>query len=282
MVERFNGTLKTLLRKNCSDPQDWDTMLPFLLFAYREAPHSTTGFSPFELLYGRHVRGPLDVMREEWVAKTTASQSVISYVLEMRNKLDQMGTIATAAEEMAKSKTKVWYDRGARSRSLTEGDQVLVLLPVGSDKLSAQWQGPYTVLKKVSPVSYCIDMHDKKKRRRQFHVNMLKEWHTPAAAVLQVAIMDQQQSDGDDIDCATVVGEAGHPEIGKQLTPQQRDELDQLLTELDQVFSVHPGRTEAAEHTIDTGDVPPFRLAPYRVPKACSGRTQEHAGPGSD
>ena len=108
MVERFNGTLKTMLRKNCDDPKDWDKMLPFLLFAYREAPHSTTGFSPFELLYGRHVRGPLDVMREEWVAKTTAPQSVVSYVLEMRDRLDQMGTIASTAEETAKIKTKVW------------------------------------------------------------------------------------------------------------------------------------------------------------------------------
>ena len=171
MVERFNGTLKTMLRKNCDDPKDRDKMLPFLLFAYRELPHSTTGFSPFELLYGRHVRGPLDVMREEWVANTTALQSVVSYVLEMRDGLDQMGTIASTAEETVKIKTKVWYDRDAQSRSFAEGDQVLVLLSVGSDKLSAQWQEPYT----VSPVSYCIDMHNKRKRRRQFHVN---EWHT--------------------------------------------------------------------------------------------------------
>ena len=124
------------------------------------------------------------------------------------------------------------------------------------------------MLKQVSPVSYCIDMHDKRKRQRQFHVNMLKEWHTPAAARLEVAMTDPQQSDCDDINFATVASDAGHAEIGKQLTPQQRDELDQLLTELDHVFSVHPGRTEAAEHSIETGDVPPFRLAPYRVPKA--------------
>ena len=92
------------------------------------------------------------------MAKTTAPQSVVSYVLEMRDRLDQMGTTASTAEETAKIKTKVWYDRDARSRSFAEGDQVLVLLPVGSDKLSAQWQGPYNVLKQVSPVSYCIDM----------------------------------------------------------------------------------------------------------------------------
>ena len=97
---------------------------------------------------------------------------------------------------------------------------------------------------------------------------MLKEWHTPAAAVLEVAMTDPQQSDCDDIDFATVASDAGHAEIGKQLTPQQRDELDQLLTELDQVFSMHPGHTEVAEHSIETGDVPLFRPAPYRVPKA--------------
>ena len=210
-------------------------------------------------------------MKEEWVAKTPAPQSVVSYVLEMRNKLDKMGSIARESEETAKIKTKVWYDRDARSRSFTEGDQVLVLLPVGSDKLSAQWQGPYTVLKQVSPVSYCIDMHDKRKRQRQFHVNMLKEWHSPAAAVLEVAIADQQQPpsmDGEDMEFVTVTGNTGLPEIGEHLTVEQRGELDQLLVEFGDVFSVYPGRTNAAEHTIDTGDASPFRLAPYRVPKA--------------
>lgn len=38
--------------------EDWDVMLPYLLFAYREVPQASTGFSPFELLYGNQVRGP--------------------------------------------------------------------------------------------------------------------------------------------------------------------------------------------------------------------------------
>ena len=44
--------------------KDWDKLIPYLLFAYREVPQATTGFSPFELLYGRDIRGPLDVLRE--------------------------------------------------------------------------------------------------------------------------------------------------------------------------------------------------------------------------
>ena len=49
MVERFNGTLKEMLRKCASeDGKDWDRVLPYVLFPYREAPQESTGFSPFE------------------------------------------------------------------------------------------------------------------------------------------------------------------------------------------------------------------------------------------
>ena len=62
LVERFNQTLKSMLRKTATqDGKDWDRLIPFLLFAYREVPHESTGFSPFELLYGHEVRGPLDI-----------------------------------------------------------------------------------------------------------------------------------------------------------------------------------------------------------------------------
>ena len=52
LVERFNQTLKSMLRKAAvEEGKDWDKMLPYLLFAYREVPQASTGFSPFELLY---------------------------------------------------------------------------------------------------------------------------------------------------------------------------------------------------------------------------------------
>lgn len=58
LVERFNQTLKAMLRKTAtSEGKDWDKLLPYVLFAYREVPQASTGFSPFELLYGRSVRG---------------------------------------------------------------------------------------------------------------------------------------------------------------------------------------------------------------------------------
>ena len=56
LVERFNHTLKQMLRKAANEEgKDWDRLLPYLLFAYREVPQASTGYSPFELLYGYRV-----------------------------------------------------------------------------------------------------------------------------------------------------------------------------------------------------------------------------------
>ena len=64
LVERFNSTLKGMLKKYVQDRvQTWDKYLPYLFFAYREVPSESTGYSSFELLYGRMVRGPLAVIK---------------------------------------------------------------------------------------------------------------------------------------------------------------------------------------------------------------------------
>ena len=67
LVERFHATLKQILRRMCAErPKDWDKYLPALLFAVREVPQESLGFSPFELLYGHNVRGPMAIFRELW------------------------------------------------------------------------------------------------------------------------------------------------------------------------------------------------------------------------
>ena len=60
------------------------------MYHHREVPQSSTGFSPFELLYGRSVCGPLDVLREAWKAEEKSDESVVSYVFAMRERLEKM------------------------------------------------------------------------------------------------------------------------------------------------------------------------------------------------
>ena len=45
LVERFNGTLKTMLKRLCEEqPKQWHWYIIALLFAYREVPQESTGF----------------------------------------------------------------------------------------------------------------------------------------------------------------------------------------------------------------------------------------------
>ena len=141
LVERFNQTLKAMLRRTVDqEGKDWDRLIPFLLFAYREVPQVSTGFSPFELLYGRMVRGPLDVVKEAWESEQAeqsgVEESVVSYVLSIQEKLNQMAGLVRANMEKAQATQKHWYDRKSRERALNEGDKVLVLGPCSSRPLT--------------------------------------------------------------------------------------------------------------------------------------------------
>ena len=65
LTERFNRTLKTMIASYVNEDQDdWDTKLPMLAFAYNTAVHATTKCTPFELIYGREPKIPLDLTHE--------------------------------------------------------------------------------------------------------------------------------------------------------------------------------------------------------------------------
>ena len=149
-MERFNKTPKALLRKLISkEGCDQDRLLPYMLFAYQEVPQSTTGFSPFELLYSQEVRGPLDVLKEEWEAEKHSNESVVSHILAIHERMEEMTEIVSANLKEAQQRQKTWYDQTARERELEPSEEVLVLLPTSSNKLLTQWQGSYCVVRKV-------------------------------------------------------------------------------------------------------------------------------------
>ena len=79
--------------------------------------------------------------------------------------MEEMTTIVHDNWKKAQSRQKTWYDQNTRDRELKPGDEVLVLLPTSSNKLLAQWQGPYEVLRKTGKVNYEIDMIRKKEKR---------------------------------------------------------------------------------------------------------------------
>ena len=110
-----------MLRKVAGeDVKKWDRWLPFLLFVYREVPQASTWFSPFELLYGRAVRRPLDIVKGAWEGSKLTKDSVVSYVLGVQDKLSKMAYLAAEHLREAQADQKRWYDRNAQQRDFRQ------------------------------------------------------------------------------------------------------------------------------------------------------------------
>ena len=65
MVERFNRTLhRTCLHAIAvgKHPADWEVYIRKLCFAYNTSVHSSTGYTPFFLMFGRQATIPIDLM----------------------------------------------------------------------------------------------------------------------------------------------------------------------------------------------------------------------------
>ena len=59
--ECFNHTLFGLLKTLKSEEKaDWPSHLPALVFAYNATPHTSTGYQPYQLMFGHHALAPCD------------------------------------------------------------------------------------------------------------------------------------------------------------------------------------------------------------------------------
>ena len=62
MIERFNRTIGECIAKLISNKEkEWDEYIEAVLLAYRTMKHKSTKFTPFQLIYGRQVRLPVDL-----------------------------------------------------------------------------------------------------------------------------------------------------------------------------------------------------------------------------
>ena len=113
--------------------------------------HEATGFTQFQLLFGRTVLGPSELVKKQWQDKESLPIPVSEFLSELYTNL-----LAMTSDLAAKKKYKQWYDQGTRNKSFQPGEYVLIVNPVGSSKLEATYNGPYLIEEKISPVTYRI------------------------------------------------------------------------------------------------------------------------------
>ena len=268
LTEKFNGTLMRMIRAYLAEnPNNWDQKLQSLLFAYRSVPQASTGFSSFELLFGRKVKGPLELIKQNWEQITEDDpQDVVTYIDTLMNDLKRNLELASENLHAQKTRQKTWYDKKARERQFSPGDEVLWLKPFKGNKLQLNWAGPYRIISKMNDLNYIIE-EEEHQGRRVVHVNALKPYYREEQRVLFA--MKAADREEHDLPYWEGRGEVRYnPEevrISPALTLDQQRELKSLVTKYYKVFSNKPGLAKGVMHRIHTGDAPPQAVTPYRV-----------------
>ena len=111
--------------------------LSFLLFAIRESPHESLGYSPFELLYGRQVRGPLKVVKDQWLNSppSDVKKTVSEYLENLKSTLSKVRNFAKEYLKTSQQVMKSHFDCKTKARKFKPGDLVLAYFPIPDSPL---------------------------------------------------------------------------------------------------------------------------------------------------
>ncbi len=194
MVERMHGTLKSVLGRCVEDKVDWVGQVPLALYVLRQMPHSDSGFSPFDLVFGFRVRTPLDALYHGIYEVEGKEMNVCDRVAGLMDRLERMRDCSALKMSKGKEERLRYYNKGSRMRTFEVGDLVLYRIPGMSCKLADSWEGPYTVLEKKGVVNYKIGKVGKESHAKVVHVNCMKRYRERAEVLrLDLVLEDSDQ-----------------------------------------------------------------------------------------
>ena len=176
-VERFHKTMNSILAKTVDEHQrDWDEQLPFVMAAYRATRHEGTNYSPNLLVLGREVRVPLDLM---YGPPGEDVENYDSFVEERRTRMTSAFAEVRSTLRQNAERNKRYYNLSVKPKVYEAGQWVwyfnLRKFRGTQMKWRRQYEGPYLVLRVLSPLTVEIQK-SAKARSRTVHVDKLREF----------------------------------------------------------------------------------------------------------
>jgi len=175
-VERFNRTLLQILGTlSGQEKMHWKDHVKPLVHAYNSTKNDVTGYSPYELMFGRQPRLPIDLAFGLPVNSQNKSHS--QYVSDLKHRLEESFKIATSNAQKNAQRNKTRFDKQVVDSTLDVGDRVLVrnVKLRGKHKLANRWEDDvYVVLRKAGELPvYTVKPEGKDRPVRTLHRDLL-------------------------------------------------------------------------------------------------------------
>jgi len=173
--ERMNQEVEKYLRAYVGYHQnDWTEWLATCQFAMNNTVKSSTGFTPFELNYGRHPN-PGTVPHQA----TSEMPAVEDFVKGLAKSQE---TAKKALEKTAEDMKRFADKKRGPTPEYAKGQLVMLSARnLSTDrpsiKLSDKWQGPFKVVEKIGSHSYRLQLPDTWRIHPVFHVDKLRPYH---------------------------------------------------------------------------------------------------------
>uniref|UniRef100_A0A8R1DTV6 RNA-directed DNA polymerase n=2 Tax=Caenorhabditis japonica TaxID=281687 RepID=A0A8R1DTV6_CAEJA len=161
IVERANRTIEECLSAYVNSTQsDWDQYLPMTVFAINNAPSTTTGFAPAEIVFGRKPDLP-----ENNILKSHHHFGE-NYSSNLQNRLQLLWRQVHENNEIIQPQ----YSR-VKERMVQPGDSILVKRQPPGNKLAPKLHGPF----KVTDVkAKNVHFADSRKKERIAHKDEIR------------------------------------------------------------------------------------------------------------
>ena len=183
MVERLNRTLCESLAK-VKGTDEWDLHILAILLAYRTKRHATTGYTPFQLVYGRQAILPIETIipvEPEQQEEIDLQGSILQRAYNLIEKLLQYHIEAQQNTEKSQQKQKEYIDKRVRFEEFEIGDKVWVQRKELEHSRSAKFEdkrnGPYVIQEKLNNGAYKLSTIEGKILKGYYNSDRLAKYY---------------------------------------------------------------------------------------------------------
>ncbi|KAE9281963.1 hypothetical protein PF008_g27757 [Phytophthora fragariae] len=243
LVERFHRTWKDIVSLYVDENQDdWDDFLPCALYAHNSSKHATHGYQPNELMIGRKLRTPAELLRRNRLAHPHRTLDAYHEVL-LRD-LETANELAALALQKEQARQAMYYNqRNVRSRSDYRAGQLeWMYRPARGPKITKfghKWIGPGQVIEQAGYDNYRIKMLESG-HELMTHCSFLVPYHYPTNLLEQMAkdiaidLHEEAVAAGDaeaDLEGEGGAGIADEGEGAAGVTPTSREATSERSTD---------------------------------------------------